>query len=140
MVCVCSHFHQKGVFVGLWGSSTDLVEVVTRQLAAGRPTTWPTDRVERLPLPFSITMTFLFSCRHVSMKSRAESTLDLTVQPGSWACWPTPRPVWLVVWPTQSTCQIHPRGDDDFDIWPTSLCHPLKCSNLVPKFLKSDKH
>jgi hypothetical protein len=44
------------------------------------------------------------------------------------------------VWPTWSTCQIHPRGDDDFDIWSTSLCHPLKCSNLVHKFLKSNKH
>jgi hypothetical protein len=36
----------------------------------------------------------------------------------------------LRVWPTQSTCQIHPCGDDDFDIWSTSLCHPLKCSNF----------
>jgi hypothetical protein len=35
-------------------------------------------------------------------------------------------------------CQIHHRGDDDFDIWSTSLCHPLKWSNLVPKFLKSN--
>jgi hypothetical protein len=33
-----------------------------------------------------------------------------------------------------------PRGDDDFDIWSTSLCHRLKCSNLIPKFLKSNKH
>jgi hypothetical protein len=31
-------------------------------------------------------------------------------------------------------------GDDYFDIWSTSLCHPLKCSKLVPKFLKSNKH
>jgi hypothetical protein len=38
------------------------------------------------------------------------------------------------------TCQIHPRGEDDFDIWSTLLCHHLKCSNLVPKFLKSNKH
>jgi hypothetical protein len=33
-----------------------------------------------------------------------------------------------------------PRGDDDFDILSTSLCYPLKCSNLIPKFLKSNKH
>jgi hypothetical protein len=33
-----------------------------------------------------------------------------------------------------------PRDDDDFDIWSTSLCHPLIYSNLVPKFLKSNKH
>jgi hypothetical protein len=44
------------------------------------------------------------------------------------------------VWPTLFMCQIHPRGDDDFDIWSTLLCHPLKCSNLVHKFLKSNKH
>jgi hypothetical protein len=37
-------------------------------------------------------------------------------------------------------CQIHPRGDDDFDVWSASPCHPLKRSNLVPKFLKSNKH
>jgi hypothetical protein len=37
-------------------------------------------------------------------------------------------------------CQIHPRGDDDFDIWSTLFCHLLKCSNLVPKFLKSNEH
>jgi hypothetical protein len=44
------------------------------------------------------------------------------------------------VWPARYMCQVHPRGDDDFDIWLTLLCHPLKCSNLVPKFLKSNKH
>jgi hypothetical protein len=44
------------------------------------------------------------------------------------------------VWPTRSMCQIHPRGDQDFDIWSTLLCHPLKYSNLVPKLLKSNKH
>jgi hypothetical protein len=33
-----------------------------------------------------------------------------------------------------------PHGDDDFDIWSTLLCHPLKCSNLVPKFLKLNKY
>jgi hypothetical protein len=33
-----------------------------------------------------------------------------------------------------------PRGDDDFDIWSTSLCHTLKWSNLVLEFLKSNKH
>jgi hypothetical protein len=47
---------------------------------------------------------------------------------------------WPGVLPTRSMCQIHSRGDDDFDIWSILLCHPLKCSNLVPKFQKSDKH
>jgi hypothetical protein len=52
----------------------------------------------------------------------------------------SPVPVRPEVWPTRSTCQIHHCGDDDFDIWSTSLCHQLKCSNLVPKFLKFNKH
>jgi hypothetical protein len=53
---------------------------------------------------------------------------------------PAPGPTRPAIWPTWSTCQIHQHGDDNFDIWLTSLCHPLKCSNLVPKFLKSNKH
>jgi hypothetical protein len=57
--------------------------------------------------------------------------------------WPAGQPLGplsLGSGPTWSICQIHPRGEDDFDIWSTSPCHPLKCSNLVPKFLKSNKH
>jgi hypothetical protein len=37
MVCVCSDFYWSGVFIGLWGSSIDLAEVVTHQVAADRP-------------------------------------------------------------------------------------------------------
>jgi hypothetical protein len=51
-----------------------------------------------------------------------------------------PGPTWPGVWATWSTCQIHPRCDAHFDIWSMSLYNPLKCSNLVPKFLKSNKH
>jgi hypothetical protein len=69
---------------------------------------------------------FSFSCRHVSTKAQAELSQIL-------ADWPAPGPTW-------SMCQIHPHGDDDFDIWSTSLCQPLQCSNLLPKFLKSNKH
>jgi hypothetical protein len=36
-------------------------------------------------------------------------------------------------------CQIYRRGDDDFDIWSTLLCPPFKCSNLVPKSMKSNE-
>jgi hypothetical protein len=35
--CVCSDFHYRGVFIGSWGSSTDLAEVVTHQVVAGWP-------------------------------------------------------------------------------------------------------
>jgi hypothetical protein len=44
MVCVCSDFHQRGVFIGLWDSSNDLAKAVTHQVAA--------DRVEQLPPPW----------------------------------------------------------------------------------------
>jgi hypothetical protein len=49
-------------------------------------------------------------------------------------------PLGLGPGPTWSMCEIHPRVDDNFDIWSTSPCHPLKCSNFVPTFLKSNKH
>jgi hypothetical protein len=38
MVCVCVlSFTSRGVFIGPWGSSTDLAEAVTHQVVAGRP-------------------------------------------------------------------------------------------------------
>jgi hypothetical protein len=36
MVCVMT-FSGRGVFIGPWGISTDLAEVVTRQVVASRP-------------------------------------------------------------------------------------------------------
>jgi hypothetical protein len=41
---VCVRFSTGGVFIGSWGSSTDLVEAVTHQVVA--------DRVGRLPPPW----------------------------------------------------------------------------------------
>jgi hypothetical protein len=36
--CVCSDFHRRrGVFIGPWGSSSDLAEDVTHQVATGKP-------------------------------------------------------------------------------------------------------
>jgi hypothetical protein len=35
--CVCSDFHRRGVFIGSWVSSTDLVKAVTHQVVVGRP-------------------------------------------------------------------------------------------------------
>jgi hypothetical protein len=54
---------------------------------------------------------------------------------------PTGQGVWSADQPLGPSGQgFGPLGDDDFDIWLTLLCHHLKCSNLVPKFLKSNKH
>jgi hypothetical protein len=74
-----------------------------------------------------------YSCRCMATKAWAKPPQTLAGRPAPW-------PTRLRVWSTWSTCQIHPRGDYDFDIWSTSLCHPLKCSNFVPMFLKSNKH
>jgi hypothetical protein len=50
--CVCSDFHRRGVFIGLWGSSTDLSGAVPHQVAADLAM-WPAGWVEWLPLPSS---------------------------------------------------------------------------------------
>jgi hypothetical protein len=101
---------------------------------------WPADQatlqagqVERPPPTFSTDSGFSSSCRRTTTKAWVEPPQTLAGRPA-------PGPTRPRVWPTWSTCEIHPCGDDDFDIWSTSLCHPLKCSNLVPKFLKSNKH
>jgi hypothetical protein len=88
----------------------------------------------------STDLAFSSSCRYVATKSQVEPSYSLASRPRSWAGrWPL-GPLGLGSGPAWSTCQIDPRGDDDFVIWSTSPYHPLKCSNLVPKFLKSNKH
>jgi hypothetical protein len=126
---VCPQFHHRGVFIGPWGSSTDLDKSVWCQVVAGRPSHMAGRPGEAASTDSGISS----SCRCVATKAQAKSPQTLVGRPA-------PLPTRPKVWPTWSTCQIHPRGDDDFDIWSTSLCHPLKCSNLVPEFLKSDKH
>jgi hypothetical protein len=129
-------FHCEGIFIGVNGTSTDLERSVWRQVVAGQPS-----HVEGRPNGVASTDSgFSSMCRCVATKVRAELPQTLASQPRSWASRPAPLPTRPGVWPTWSTCQIHPRGDDDFNIWSTSLCHPFKCSNLVPEFLKSNKH
>jgi hypothetical protein len=99
----------------------------------GGQATWPGGPLDRPPLTFSTDSAFSSSYRHVPSKAQAKPPQTLAGQSAS-------RPTRAGVWPTWSTCQIHPRGDDDFDIWSTSLCHPLKWSNLVPKVMKLNKH
>jgi hypothetical protein len=131
-----STFTTRGVFIGVNGTSTNLERSVWHQVVIGRPS----HLAGRLSGVASTDSGFSSLCRRVAIKARAELPQTLVGRPRSWAGRSAPRATWPRVWPTWSTCQIHPRGDDDFDIWSTSLCHPLKCSNLVPKFLKSNKH
>jgi hypothetical protein len=131
----CVDFHREG---GIYKGEWDHHRLGELGLAPGggrpaKPHSWPTGWSGIHRLGFS-------SCRCMTTKARAEPCQTLVGRPRSWDGWPTPGPTRPRVWPTWSTCQIHPRGDVDFDMWSNSLCHPLKCSNLVPKFLKSNKH
>jgi hypothetical protein len=131
-----SNFTMRGVFIGVNGTSTDLERSVWCQVMAGRPSHmagWPGGAA-------STDSGFSSSCRCVVTKVQAEPPQTLAGRPRGWAGRPAPGPTQRGVWPTWSTCQIHHHGDDGFDIWSTSFCHPLKCSKLVPKFLKSNKH
>jgi hypothetical protein len=127
----CVDFHREGggVFIGVNGTSTDLEKLVWCQVDVGQPS-----HVTGRPGGAASTDSdFSSSCRCVTTKARAKPPQTLAGRPA-------PEPAWPGVWPTWSTCPVHPCGNDDFDIWSTLLCHPLKCSHLVPKFLKSNKH
>jgi hypothetical protein len=131
-----STFTMRGVFIGANETPTDLDKSVWRQVVAER-----TSRVADRPGGSASTdLGFSSLCRRVATKARAELPQTLADRPRSWASRLAPGPTQSGVWLTWSVYQIHPHGDDDFDIWSTLLCHPLKCSNLVPKFLKSNKH
>jgi hypothetical protein len=79
VACV-STFTSRGVFIGQWGRSTDLAEVVTHQMAAGRPLS-----------TFSTVIAFPFLCRHVSKKPRAKPTQKLAGRPLDLAGQPPPK-------------------------------------------------
>jgi hypothetical protein len=129
---VCSHFHHRGVFVWLWGSLYGLNQVGLEEMdgrAAIHMAGWPF-----LPgsADFQHWIPLVNQHSNVTVMSRAELTQRLVGRPLS--------PLGLGSGLTWSMCHIHPCGVDDFVIWSTLLYHPLKCSNLVPKFLKSNKH
>jgi hypothetical protein len=129
-------FTVRGVFIGVNGTPTDLDTLVWRQVVVRRPS----HLVDRPGGLASTDSGISSSCRCLATKVWSEPPQTLADQPRSCAGRPAPRPTRSRVWLTWSTCQIHPRGDNDFDIWSTLLCHHLKCSNLVSKFLKSSKH
>jgi hypothetical protein len=83
--------------------------------------TWPAGQVERPPPTFSTDSGFSSSCRRVATKVQVKPPQTLADRPRSWASRPDHLPNRPRVRPTCSTCQIHPHGDDDFDIWSTSL-------------------
>jgi hypothetical protein len=125
----------RGAYIGAEGSLHQLSKICLEQMDD-----LPTSHSSWPPPPSSLGSFLMNQRRDVTIKSRAEPTHTLAGWPRSWASQPAPRPTCPRVWCTWSTWQIHPRGDSHFDIWLTSLCNPLKCSYLVPKFLKSNKH
>jgi hypothetical protein len=124
----CVDFHCQGVFIAVNGTPIDLDKSVWCQVLAR----WPSHTAGR-PGGSASTDSGFSSCRRMATKAQVELPQTLADRPA-------PEPTHPGVWLTWSVCQIHPHVDDDFDIWSTLLCHPLKCSNLVPKFLKSNKH
>jgi hypothetical protein len=125
-----SHY-EEGIYRGEWDLHRP-ERSVWHQLVAG----WPRHVAGRLGGAASTDLGLSTSCRHVASKAWVRPPQTLAGRLKSSTDRPAPLPTRLGIWPTWSTCQIDPRGDDDFDIWSTSLCHPLKCSNLVPEFLK----
>jgi hypothetical protein len=57
---VCVDFHREGLFLGQWGSSTDLVEEVTRHVVSG----WPSHMAGQL---MSSSSTDFLHCHSVSL-------------------------------------------------------------------------
>jgi hypothetical protein len=101
---------------------------------ADRPSTWPADHSSRPPQPSSLGSFLSNQRRDVSTKCRAEPTQTLAGRSAD--------PWGHLAWGLAHLIHVSntPRGDAYFDIWSTSLYNPLKCSNLVPKFLELNKY
>jgi hypothetical protein len=116
----------RGVFIGVNGTSTDLERSIRRLVVAGQPS----HMASRSGGAASIDLGFSSSCRRMATKALAKPPQTLAGRP---LC-----PLNLGSGPLGPRVKYTPPGDDDFVIWFTSLCCPLKCSDLVPKFLKSN--
>jgi hypothetical protein len=118
--CGVSTFTMRGVFIVVNGVSTDLERSVWCQVVAGQPS-----HLAGRPGGAASTDSGLSSSSRMATKAWAEPLQTQAGRPRCSAGRSTPGPTRPMVWPTWSMCQIHPGGDDDFDIWSTPLCHPL---------------
>jgi hypothetical protein len=66
---VSSHFHRRGVFIGLWRNSTDLAEAVTRHVAAGQPSHVVGRALLTTTIDFEPRILLLNRCCNVAVKS-----------------------------------------------------------------------
>jgi hypothetical protein len=84
MLCVSSHFHHRGLFIGTWLSSTDLEKLVRCQVVVGRPVGWS------------------HLHQHSSLPWPATPRVDTCHQnhgPNRHKTWPAGQGVWLATWP-----------------------------------------
>jgi hypothetical protein len=137
---VCVNFHHEGPFIEVEGSQYRLNQVSLEEMdgpasihVAGRPL---------LPrsTDFQCWIPLVNRRRNVTVKSQAEPTQRLANWARGWAGRPAPGPTWPRVWPHLFYVSHTPLWSWWFWHWSISLCHPLKYSNLVPKFLRSNKH
>jgi hypothetical protein len=101
--------------------------------------------VSRQPLlpvstDFQTWKTLVNRLRSIALKSRPEQTRSVAARPRGWAGRLALMPLWLVVWP-------HVVYMSQTFLWwyylwwnSKSSCNFLKCSNLAPMFLKSNRH
>jgi hypothetical protein len=129
-----------GVFIGVQGGVTNLVKLVTCQVVAGRPShvaDWPwslasTDLQLGIPL-YSLLESVTVKPTHERLQGGAD-------QPQSLVGRPPPRPTGQQPFHIASSCEVHLRGNTYFGGILNFPCNFLKCSNLAPMFLKSNKH
>jgi hypothetical protein len=69
---VSSHFHRRGVFIGLWGAPPTWISRFGTKWWPNGQATWLASRVEWPPPIFFITWAFYSSCRHMSLKPWAK--------------------------------------------------------------------
>jgi hypothetical protein len=128
-------FHCEGGIIGVNRTSTDLETSVWHQVVASRPS-HVAGRAGGLSPPTRA------SPPRVDMWQARLELNRLKAWPAGQGVGLAGQPFAHLSWGLAHLLHMSntPRGDDNFDIWSTSLCHPLECSNLVPEFLKSNKH
>jgi hypothetical protein len=136
---LCSEFYRENPYIELEGSLHQL-NWVDLEVMDG----WAAIHVADRPLllvstNFRTWDTLVNRLKSVAIKSRPEPTHSVAAQPRGWACRLAFGPLWLVVWPhvlyvSQTFLQWH------YLWWNSkSSCSFLKCSNLAPMFLKSNR-
>jgi hypothetical protein len=130
----------RGVFIRVQGGVTNLIKSVTRQVLAGQPSHVAGQPPSLAATNFILRIPCYRLLERVSVKQTRKRLQSGAGQPGSLVGCPPPRPTGQ--WPlrTASTRYVYSHGDTLF-WWNSNFPYNfLKCSNLAPMFLKSNKH